>query len=88
MLLAEPSHRESWIWPGARFWWGCGWGSRLKRGDSGIQCPLCSLGSGDRCIFGCWKLSPASDVSPTPLRGDGPALTPVGLQGSCQEALP
>lgn len=36
MLLAEPSHGESWIWPGARFWWGCGWGSRLKRGDRGV----------------------------------------------------
>lgn len=37
-----------------------------------------------------WVLEPVPCLCylPNPLRGDSPALTPVGLQASCQEVLP
>lgn len=96
MLLAERSMGRAGsgllLVPGG----GCGQGSSLIIGDAAwvsmgfprMQCPLCSPGKKRQMHFGCWKLSPASATSPTPLRGDSPALTPLWLQASYQEALP
>lgn len=64
----------------------------MRRGDHGVpQDSVSPLPIGKWGQMHFWVLEavpPPLLPSTMPLRGDSPALTPVGFQTSCQEALP